>query len=191
MLLYFRLAICLLAGLFKPRIRVGEPASAAFRVLPTDTEYFVSLNATRFVSFSEIVQTENNLRSGVFRSVLRNRWWPVVRSHVVYYERPLRLFQRVRVTSRVLGWTERDFVWENVFEDVRGTRCAVSYTRGSVRGRTGVVPTSEVLAAAGVAEALREVEPAILALLESPHRRPDGAVRAPVPRSASFGSAPR
>jgi acyl-CoA thioesterase FadM len=89
------------------------------------------------------------LHSGLMREVIRRRWMPVLGGATITFQRPLKLFQRYTLTTRIIGWDDKWIYMEQSFDSL-GKRAATALVKGLIRGAGGSIPTSEVMAAVGI-----------------------------------------
>ena len=115
--LIFRLLRVLVSALFRPRLEPLDESVVRFRVLPNDLDFNLHMNNGRYLTLMDLGRVDLLVRSGLVRQMRRRRWGGVVASVAVRYRRPLNLFQRYELRTRLLGWDER---W--VFLEQRFTR---------------------------------------------------------------------
>lgn len=133
------------AGAFEP---FGE-ARLTFRVLPTDLDFNLHMNNARYLSLMDLGRVDLLNRLGLLRLAFRGRWLPVLGAVSIRYQRPLHLFERVDLVTRIVGWDEKWFYLEQRFER-EGKPIATAHARGLVRDREGSIPMSRVLQELGV-----------------------------------------
>jgi len=113
------------------------------------------------------------VRSGFWREARRRGWFPLVGASAIEYRRPLRVFQRYQLTTRLLGWDERWFYIEQSFRQGEKV-AAVATVKAMIRSASGAIPPSDALAVIG-ASGLSPALPENVALLVRP--RPGGRGR--------------
>ena len=147
--LYLRVLAVLIKYWFGPRHTSPlEPSVLSFRVLPNDLDPNWHLNNGRYLTVMDLGRLDLTLHSGLMRQVLRRRWMPVLGGATITYHRPLKLFQRYTLTTRIVGWDAKWIYIEQTF-DSRGKRAATALVKGLIRGREGSIPTAEVMASVG------------------------------------------
>ena len=147
--LYFRvLAVLIRYWVGRRRTSPLEPSVLPFRVLPNDLDPNWHLNNGRYLTLMDLGRLDLTLHTGLMRQVLRRRWMPVLGGATITYHRPLKLFQRYMLTTRIVGWDEKWIYMEQTF-DSRGKRAATALVKGLIRGRDGSIPTREVMASVG------------------------------------------
>jgi acyl-CoA thioesterase FadM len=146
-----RTVMVFLRAMWAPRIGLLDESAVGFRVLPGDLDVNVHLNNGRYLALMDLGRFDLLIRGGLFRPMLRLRWRPMLGSAMVRYRRSLQPFQRFSLTSRLVCWDDRWFVFEQRFES-RGQLYAVAVARGLFRDREGNVAPARVLAAAGITQ---------------------------------------
>jgi len=92
----------------------------------------------------------NFLFNSEFRTVaLKKAWVPVTTTETIAYKKPVKAFDRVTLTTRLLHWNDRRFYLEHVFK-VKNRVCAITYIEGLVRGPKGHLKPNEVFKELGV-----------------------------------------
>ena len=71
------------------------------------------MNNGRYWTLMDLGRTDLMIRSGLWRTVLRNRWVPVVSAGKIRFRRELRLFQPFAIETRILTWAESWVVMEH------------------------------------------------------------------------------
>ncbi|CCG41464.1 thioesterase family protein [Magnetospirillum molischianum] len=146
--LWLRLLAVLIASLFRPRLGLIDLSVLRFRVWPHDLDVNVHMNNARYLALMDLGRLDMIIRGKLWRTVLRERWQPVLAGSVVRYRRPLRPFQRFSLTSRLIAWDDRWIYMEHRVETEEGLSCQ-ALMRGAFVGKNGVVPPSKVIEAAG------------------------------------------
>jgi acyl-CoA thioesterase FadM len=146
--LILRLLLLLLGASRRSRLNVTDTSTLDLRVWPNDLDVQMHMNNGRFASVMDLGRIDLLVRSGFWREARRRGWYPLVGAIAIEYRRPLRVFQRYRLTTRILGWDERWFYIEQRF--IRDGRVvAIATVKAIIRGAAGVVPSAEALEAIG------------------------------------------
>jgi acyl-CoA thioesterase FadM len=146
--LYFRLFITFVKAWFAERIPWSGQSSLSFRVWPLDCDAYLHLTASRYLGIADLGRIHFLGRMGIFRAVLKRRWFPVAQAIDVTYIRSIQPFQKFRLRTRLLTWDDKYWYAEHRFE-VREELRAVLIIRGVfVRGRT-IIPMPDVMALTG------------------------------------------
>jgi acyl-CoA thioesterase FadM len=144
----FRTLYVLMLSLFRERIEDGNLVSELyFRVLPTDVDFNFHMNNGRYLTICDLNRIDIYARSGLLKAMFRRNWLPVIAEHTMIYKKPLGLFERFKVTTKVTHWDEKYFYMNHTFNRddrvmAEGTSKACVYARG-----VGVVRPDDALAA--------------------------------------------
>lgn len=156
--LWLRLAVVMLASLFGPRLTPPFAVSRLrFRVWPHDLDTSLHMNNGRYLSIMDLGRLDLMIRTGLWRSVLRERWTPILGAATIRYRRELRLFQPFRLETRIVCWTGAAVVMEQrVLADGRDGEAAlhaVALVRASLYDRRARshVPTARMMEVVGIA----------------------------------------
>lgn len=149
--LWFRLLRVFITSLFRPRLGFTDESVLRFRVMPHDLDINIHMNNARYFALMDLGRFDLIARCGLWRLVVRHRWQPVIGAALVRFRRPLRPFQPLSLTSRLLGWDEKWLYIEHRI-DSNGMLACHTVVRGAFVGAEGVVPPAELTRALGHAE---------------------------------------
>jgi acyl-CoA thioesterase FadM len=145
----FRLLWLVLTHRRRSRCSIIGPCVSGFRVWPNDLDVFLHMNNGVYLTVADLARTDLMLRSDTFGPIRQRGWYPVVTGAAVRFRRSLKLWQRYTITTRILGWDERSFYIQQVFES-RGELVNEIWLEGRFLARSGPKPSiAEVLALAG------------------------------------------
>lgn len=120
-----------------------------FHVMPHDLDLLLHMNNARYLAWMDLGRLALMRRTGAFDELRRRGAVGLLGGVVVYYIRPLSLFQRVELSTRVVAWDDKWIYLEHRFE--RGeTLHARALARVLARDADGNVPTARVLGLLGV-----------------------------------------
>ncbi len=153
-----RLWYTLATGLVRPRLGVLDECRVKLRVWPNDLDVNLHMNNSRYLLAMDLGRWDYGLRAGVLQPAFRKRWFPVVGSETLRFRRALDPFQRFELATRVVGWDEKWWWFEQRFE-VGRELYAVGRVKALFRGRQGNVPTAALLLAAGYANVPPPAQP--------------------------------
>lgn len=112
--LWLRLLHLVASAFWRPRLDpMSEVSRLSFRVWPTDLDTSLHLNNGRYWTLMDLGRTDLMLRSGLWRTILKNRWVPVVSAGKIRFRRELRLFRPFTLETRIVGWTDTSIVIEH------------------------------------------------------------------------------
>lgn len=167
--LWLRLLWLLAVARFRRRLKPPfEVSRLWFRVLPNDLDVNLHMNNGRYFTIMDLGRLDLMLRTGLAATARRRRWTPVLSAAKARFRRELRLFQSFRLDTRILWWSESQFVMEHRFvtigRDGAETINCVALLLGGLyaRAERRFVPVARLFEAMGVAvdapAASREVE---------------------------------
>ncbi len=156
--LWLRLLGVFIAALFRPRLGWLGESRLRFRVMPHDLDINIHMNNARYMALMDLGRLDLILRSGLWRPLLRQRWQAVLGAAVVRFRRPLRPFQALALTSRVLGWDEKWLYIEHRIE-AGGTLACQAVVRAAFVAPHGLVPPARLAALLGHSAPSPELPP--------------------------------
>jgi acyl-CoA thioesterase FadM len=149
--LLLRLFLTVMFGPRRGRLHVLDRCITPFRVWPNDLDVLRHMTNSRYFAILDLARVDLMVRSRMWRQLNRLGWYPVVTLETMRFHRSLELWDRYVVATRVIGWDEKHVFIEQRFER-DGAQVALGIVRARFLRRSGgTVPTSELLALAGVA----------------------------------------
>jgi acyl-CoA thioesterase FadM len=132
-------------------------------VWPFDIDVLFHVNNGVYLSMLDVARVDWLLRSRTVGALRTRGLYPVVAAQTIRYRRPLRLFERFEVETRVLGWDERAFLLRHEFSR-KHEIVAEAIVRWRFVARRGRKPTAaEVLELFGIRADSPALPPAIAA----------------------------
>ena len=116
---------------------------------PWDLDLWMELNNGRTLTLFDLGRIPLAKRTGLAKVVLKNRWGMTVAGVSVRYRKRIRLFHKVEMRSRALGWDERFMYLEQSMWNDKGECTTHSLYRMAVTGANGIVPPNEVASKLG------------------------------------------
>jgi acyl-CoA thioesterase FadM len=143
---------------FASRCEPLGPVTTHFVVLPTDLDVFLHMNNGRYFSIMDLGRVDMLIRSGLMQLMRQAGYWPIIAAETIRFKRPLKLWQRFVLETRVIGWDDKAFLMEQRFlrwKKNSGTWAVIA--EGIVRARflskDGTIPASDFLALVGQPDA--------------------------------------
>jgi acyl-CoA thioesterase FadM len=99
---WLRLIIGLISARFKTKLNLQSCSVINFRVWVTDVDASV-MNHAALLTVFETGRLDYTIRVGFFRAARKNKWFFPLVSQSVQYLRPLKIFQKAQLTTRVLS----------------------------------------------------------------------------------------
>lgn len=97
------------------RCSVLGPCRTRLRVWPNDLDIFLHVNNGVYFSLCDLARVDLMLRSGSLGVVSGRRRVFLVAAETIQLHRPLGVFQRFDIHTRVIGWDEKAFFVEHRF----------------------------------------------------------------------------
>jgi acyl-CoA thioesterase FadM len=142
--LFLRVLIIWAASFFRKPAGLLDTQAMPMAVLPNDLDLFAHLNNGRALQIMDLGRFDLILRSPLRRIVKERNWKPVVASSIMKYRRPLFLFERYTLTTRIACW-DADWVYlEQRLECGGGLAAVEGFIKGIFVGEQGRVPTHQI-----------------------------------------------
>ncbi|KQP29700.1 thioesterase [Methylobacterium sp. Leaf104] len=171
--LWLRLLWLVATAWRRPRLALPLGVSRlGFRVWPHDLDTSLHMNNGRYWTLMDLGRADLMLASGLWRSVLRRRWTPVVSAGQIRFRRELRPFQAFDLETRLAHWDETRFVIEHrLVIRKTGTVAAIALVQAGLydRRRRSYVPMRTLLAAIGIAAEAQPMPAEVEAFLAAEH----------------------
>ncbi len=154
--LIFRMLRVLISSFFKEKLPVEAlQSSLTMHVLPNDLDLNMHMNNGRYLTICDLSRVDIFIRSGLAKTMLKQKWQPVIAEHTMTYKKPLNLFQKYQVSAEVTHWDEKFFYLTHTFES-KGRVVAQGTSKGCVISNKGVI--SPTLAIASTTSRLKITE---------------------------------
>ncbi len=112
---WLRLLWLMLTIRSRPRVPPLGPCRTPFRTWFTDLDVFRHMNNGIYLTIMDLARLDLMLRSGFWRKLKEQGWYPVVVAETIQFRRSLNLFKRFEIETRVLGWDEKAVLLEQQF----------------------------------------------------------------------------
>ena len=123
---------------------VLEEDRLRMHVWPNDIDFNFHLNNARYLNIMDYARMHLLARTQLLEHVVRSRWMPVVGAVWITYRRSLSVFSAFLLTSRLVGWDDRWFYFEQTFTGRDGL-AAVGWVKGALRLKQGTVEPQKVI----------------------------------------------
>ena len=149
--LFLRLLWLSLTARWRPACAVLGPCITPFRVCPSDLDVLRHVNNGVYLSLCDLARLDQMRRSGLWPKLRSRGLYPVIAAETILFRKSLRLGERFRIQTRVLGWDERVFFIEHRFWRHRDELiCAAIVSARFLRSTGGGVPPAEIVTLAGL-----------------------------------------
>jgi acyl-CoA thioesterase FadM len=130
------------------------------RALPNDIDLNGHVNNGRLMTYIDFGRIDWLHRNGALRYAYQRRFIPVIGDISVRFLRPLKVFERFRIETRVLGWNDQWGYFEHRIVKADGRIALVLVNRGKFWSpKQGTLMVADVLAGMGCSEAQSPVLP--------------------------------
>lgn len=147
--LYFRLLVFMIRVRFRSRLSMWDTSHVRFRVNLSDLDVMRHMNNGRYLTLMDLGRMDLMLRSGFWKKVTDQGWYPVIAGQSITYRRSLTLWQKFELSSRVIGHDERWIYMEQVFRVGEKVYADAVIRARFLRRSGGSVDIDEILALAG------------------------------------------
>jgi acyl-CoA thioesterase FadM len=86
------------------------------------------------------------IRTGLFKSMRKRKWIPVIAEHTMSYKKSLHLFERFTAELEVTHWDDKYFYMTHTFSTADRV-VAVGTSKGAIRSRSAVINPADVIVA--------------------------------------------
>ena len=117
------------------------------RVLPNDID-ITKITNDRFIALMDLGRMDIAFRTGLLKSMFKNKWVPLATFDTIRFRYPLKVFQVYQLRTRIVWWDDTTAYFKQVFER-KGRVVATGYVCATFLGSNGVIPPDEVMAETG------------------------------------------
>ncbi|MCV2863200.1 acyl-CoA thioesterase [Defluviimonas sp. WL0075] len=143
---------------------------------PWDLDPWVELNNGRTLTLFDLGRLPLAIRTGLIGVLATNGWGITVAGNTLRYRRRVRMFDRLEMHSRCIGWDARFFYMEQSMW--RGDDCTSHMLlRSAITSASGIVPPAQVLSAMGHGVDSPDLPGWVTAWIEADAQRPWPPVR--------------
>ncbi len=119
-----------------------ERYELSFRAIPFLDTDFTRTFTHAYAAFSGLGRWHYVFSSEVGAVAIKQRWFPVTRAETITFVRSIKAFEKIRLQTRLVSWSDECFFLEQIFFVGKEAR-AVAYTEGVVRGPDGHLKPAE------------------------------------------------
>lgn len=145
---FIRMGVELWANRNSPPLPILGTHVSTHTCLPWDLDPWRELNNGRTLTLYDLGRIPQGQRTGVHKALAANGWGMTVAGNSTRYRRRVRMFDRLTMHTRCLGWDHR-FIY-NEQSMWKGDDCTSHILiRSAVTSPDGIVPPARLLAALG------------------------------------------
>lgn len=137
----------------QPRLGLFDTHVSHHRCLPWDLDPWNELNNGRTLTIYDLGRIPFAVRTGLVDVLKEERWGLTVAGSVVRYRRRVRMFDRIEIRSRFLGWDRRFSYIDQSMWRPDGDCSSHAVFRTACTDRNGIVAPERVM------QAMRHAEP--------------------------------
>ena len=138
---------------------------------PWDLDPWVELNNGRTLTIYDLGRLPLGMRTGLHKVLRAEGWGLTVAGNTVRYRRRVRMFDRVTIHSRCIGWDHRFLYIEQSMW--KGEECTSQQViRSAVTSKAGIVPPARVLESLGQGQESPELPAWVKAWIAAEDQRP-------------------
>ncbi len=172
-----------------PPLATGETSVTRHICWPWDLDMFAELNNGRVLTLYDLGRMPIAKRSGLLALLKRERWGFAVAGATVRYRRRVKLFDRIEMRSRVIGWDPRFIYIEQGMWKRNGECASHAVFRTAVTSGAGMIAPERVMGLLGLETASPPLPLWVASWIEAEDQRPwppmQEAVPAPLPLAAT------
>lgn len=152
-------------------LALGEAHVTHLICWPWDIDLWMELNNGRTLTLMDLGRMVMFRRMGVDAAMRRMGWAGTIAGASVRYRRRIRMFDRIEMRSRIVGWDARfTYSEQSLWRD--GECCSHALLRMAITGGKGIVPSADLAAAMGHPGESPPLADWIVAWTEAEARRP-------------------
>ena len=153
-------------------LALGEPHISYHRCWPHDLDFWMELNNGRTLTLYDLGRIPAARRNGLVRAIRENGWGLTVAGNTLRYRRRIRMFDRIEMRSRVLGWDHRFLYLEQSMWRMDGECANHALYRTAITSSDGIVPPERMARALGFPETSPELPDWVQAWIAADAQRP-------------------
>lgn len=140
--------------------------------MPWDLDPWMELNNGRTLTLYDIGRIPMVLRNGMLPVLREKGWGFTVAGSTVRYRKRVTVFQRLRMTSRIICWDDRFIYMEQAMWNAAGDCTSHLMLRTAIVSQGRMVPMAEAVEAAGYTDAAPPMPDWVAAWVEADAKRP-------------------
>lgn len=162
MRLRLRFLWLILSSFWKKPMGLLDESVLNLRVLPNDVD-ITKISNDRYLALMDLGRMDIAFRTGLLKSMFKNKWVPLVTFDTIRFRYPLKAFQKYQLRTRIVWWDDTTGYFKQIFER-KGRVVATGYVCATFLGSTGSIPPEVIIAEAGQS-ITKPSEPEIVARL--------------------------
>jgi len=143
---YLRLFQTMIRAKFQPPMNVDDESILKMRVLFSDIDIYPELNNGRYLTLMDLGRLELAQRTGLWRTVRKQKWGLAVAGASIRYRHRLKAFRRFQLHTRIVAADKRWFYFHQ-YTSRKGKTYSSALVRTGITSKQGLVPVRKVLEA--------------------------------------------
>lgn len=152
-------------------LKVGDTHVTRLICWPWDIDLWMELNNGRTLTIMDLGRVVLFRRLGVIGAMRRRRWAGTIAGASVRYRRRVRMFERIEMRSRIVGWDAR-FTYAEQSLWKGGECCSHALLRMAITGGKGIVPSADLARELGLPETSPPLPGWVRAWIDADAERP-------------------
>ncbi len=140
---WIRLLSALTRAKFRSKLKGSDTSDVSFRVWVTDIDVSV-MNHAAIMTIFEMGRADYMVRTNFFKIATKNKWFFPNQAINVQFYRPLKMFQKAKVYTK-MSFVDDTFFYVEQKIIRNGKPIAASFANGIAKNGRATVPTSEIL----------------------------------------------
>ena len=145
---WIRLLSTLILSKFKKKLKVTETVTSSFHVWITDIDVSI-MNHASIMTVFETGRLELMVRSNFFNVASKNKWYFPTQAISVQYYRPLKLFQKAQLYTRI-SFVDEKWIYVEQKIERNGKIVAACLVKNTVKKGREIVPNSKIIEALNI-----------------------------------------
>ena len=151
---WLRLISALVAAKFRKKLSISEESNISFRVWLTDVDVSI-MNHVSMMTVMEMGRLDFMVRLGFLRLATKKKWYAPLSSVSAQFLRPMKLFQKATLTTRVFHADNKWIYFEQKIVR-KDKKIAVCLGKATVKEGRQTVPTKKIAQSLGIEELPKE-----------------------------------
>jgi acyl-CoA thioesterase FadM len=102
------------------------------------------MNNGRYLTICDLTRVDMFMRTGLAKTMIKEKWRPIIAEHTMIYKKPLKPFQKYELVMNIVDWDDRRFYLTHQFI-ANGVLMAEGTSQGVIVGAEGVVKPETVI----------------------------------------------
>ena len=140
---WIRLLIAMLNAKFKKKLTGTETVSKSFRVWITDIDVSV-MNHAAIMTVLETGRLDLMVRSNFFKVASKNKWFFPSQAISIQFYRPLKMFQKAQIHTRI-SYVDEKWIYVEQKIERKSKVVAACIVKNTIKKGRETIPTSEIM----------------------------------------------